>query len=87
MYKDSIRHFRDSNRGFTNDDVPQVLTIDSSTGKEACMVIFDGSFQHGDDVGKFFLQSSQPTTTISHPLTPPRLSHRRRSRERRHHPF
>lgn len=34
------------------DDVPRVLTVDSSQGEESTMVVFDSSSQHGDVVGR-----------------------------------
>jgi hypothetical protein len=52
LYKEKIRRFRQDNPDFDrDDDVPRVVSVDSSMGKEACMVIFDGSVQHGDEVG------------------------------------
>lgn len=33
------------------DDMPRVLTVDSSQGEESMMVVFDGSFQHGNRIG------------------------------------
>ncbi|SMR52371.1 unnamed protein product [Zymoseptoria tritici ST99CH_3D1] len=51
LYKEGIRLFLGKNPKLGEDDVPRVLTIDSSMGKESCMVIFDGSCQDGDKVG------------------------------------
>ncbi|KAK0857208.1 hypothetical protein LTS02_010264 [Friedmanniomyces endolithicus] len=42
-----LRH----NDHLTVADMPQVLTVDASQGREASMVVFDGSCQHSDCMG------------------------------------
>ncbi|SMR51281.1 unnamed protein product [Zymoseptoria tritici ST99CH_1E4] len=63
LYKEGIRSFCSEHPEFSADDVPRVVTIDSSMGKEACMVIFDGSFQ-GPQVG-FLSEASRVNVAIT----------------------
>ncbi|KAK1810468.1 hypothetical protein LTR12_015158 [Friedmanniomyces endolithicus] len=50
-YLDGIRKMLRHNDHLTYADMPQVLTVDASQGREASMVVFDGSCQHSDCMG------------------------------------
>ncbi|KAK0260293.1 hypothetical protein LTS09_005109 [Friedmanniomyces endolithicus] len=50
-YLDGIRKMLRHNDQLTTADMPQVLTVDASQGREASMVVFDGSCQHSDCMG------------------------------------
>ena len=41
--------------------MPRVLTVDASQGEESFMVVFDGSFQHGDVVGEYIIPGALGT--------------------------
>lgn len=75
---DRFRAIRDQDASLTTDDIPRVMTIDSSQGDEAFMVIFDTSAQHGDVVGKY-LSTHSPSETLTKRCRPPerRLSFQR----------
>lgn len=50
-YQNQISTLLANDRSLDKDDMPRVLTVDSSQGEESMMVIFDGSFQHGNRIG------------------------------------
>lgn len=50
-YENQITLLRRANPSLLKVDMPSVITVDSAQGSESTMVIFDGSFQHGDIVG------------------------------------
>jgi hypothetical protein len=54
MYKDRFREMRERNPSLAADDIPRVVTIDSSQGDESFIVFFDASLQHRDkwEIGK-----------------------------------
>lgn len=51
LYQDEIVAILARNPNLKKVDMPRVLTVDASQGQESFMVIFDGSFQHGDVLG------------------------------------
>jgi superfamily I DNA and/or RNA helicase len=53
-YKKRFQEMREKNKALTADDIPRVLTIDSSQGDESFMVFFDASAQHCNDIGMRF---------------------------------
>lgn len=50
-YQNRINALLANDSSLDKDDMPRVLTVDSSQGEESMMVIFDGSFQHGNRIG------------------------------------
>lgn len=51
MYTERIKGVLRADPQLTTADMPRVLTVDASQGQESFMVIFDGSFQKGDQIG------------------------------------
>ncbi|KAK3680639.1 hypothetical protein LTR37_021127 [Vermiconidia calcicola] len=50
-YQDRFKDYLARNPSLTTQDIPRVLSVDSSQGDESFMVFLDGSYQHGDVVG------------------------------------
>ena len=51
-YRDRVSAILARDSKLTPADMPRIATVDASQGEESFMVLFDGSFQHGDVVGK-----------------------------------
>ena len=62
MYLDRFRELRDEDPSLTANDIPRVMTIDSSQGDEAFMVFFDGSAQHSDVIGMQIYTTTKSAT-------------------------
>ena len=50
-YKKRLQEIRDKDKYLTADDIPRVVTIDSSQGDESFMVFFDASAQYCNELG------------------------------------